>query len=194
MMHSHRRKLVRSPGFTISDNFDPEPLRVEDEARMLAEYWAGVFQKVEPRIPSSPLEDYIVPLPWHTVQMEPEDFEEAVNRATNSTPGPDGISYGHIKCIAAHVGRLMSKICEELMVGSTLPTPLTPSTSTKQEASVVTAMDTRPIVIDNVITKMIPGALAAKLAPVFARLGYSCQYGFVRGRTIPQALMKLEEL
>eukprot|EP00971_Amphidinium_carterae_P211941 4205632-Amphidinium_carterae.2 len=91
----------------------------------------------------------------------------------------------------------MDKVCKGIMTGEALPAPLTDSYSVylnKKEASVVTAIDTRPIVLDNVITKVIPGALAAKLAPVFPRLGHACQYGFVRGRTIPQALVKLEEL
>eukprot|EP00971_Amphidinium_carterae_P337111 6473780-Amphidinium_carterae.1 len=157
MMHSHWRKLVRTPGFTISSSLDSEPLRAEDEAQLLAAYWAGVFQKSESPIPSSPLSDYIVPLPWASIHFEPADFEAAITRAANTTPIPDGISYGHLKGIAAHVGRLMAKVCDGLMSGQTLPSTLTDSYSVylnKREASIVQAVDTRPIVLDNVIPKL----------------------------------------
>eukprot|EP00971_Amphidinium_carterae_P351956 6492357-Amphidinium_carterae.2 len=197
LMHRQWRKLVRTPAFTVSTSIEVEPLRTEDEAKLLACYWAGVFQRNEPNVPLTPLAEYVVTLPWSTIHMEPQDFEEAVRHAANTTPGPDGISYGHLKCIAAPVGRLMAKLCDGLMQGQQLPAPLTDSYTVflnKKEASIVLASDTRPIVLDNVLTKVIPGALTAKLAPLFAKMGHACQYGFVKGRTIPQALIKLEEL
>eukprot|EP00971_Amphidinium_carterae_P340796 6479277-Amphidinium_carterae.1 len=106
MLHSNWRKLARTPSFSIGSTelAAAERHYTSEEAAMLADYWAGVFHQQEPRPPSTPLEDYVVRLPWHEIELTPEDFASAIARAACTTPGPDGISYGHLKGIAQQLG------------------------------------------------------------------------------------------
>eukprot|EP00971_Amphidinium_carterae_P256166 5086097-Amphidinium_carterae.1 len=197
MVYSSWHRIARSPAFTIGSTLIQDQNSEQAEAELLASYWKRVFHKQEPTIPSTPLTSYVVQLPWSKLDLSPEDFEATVLRAATTTPGPDGISYGHLKSIAPYVGRLMHKVVHALMFGCQLPEALCESYSVflnKKDTPVVEPCDTRPIVLDNVLTKIVPGALAYKLAPSFAAVGHSCQHGFVQGRTIPQAMLKLEEL
>eukprot|EP00971_Amphidinium_carterae_P151606 3005461-Amphidinium_carterae.1 len=197
MVHATWRRMVRTPAFTVASTQLRDHHNSQDEAMLLAHYWSMVFNKKEPDIPSTPLTDYVVHLPWHEVALTAEDLEGAVCRAATTTPGPDGISYGHLKPIAQHVGRVMHKVALAIMAGCEMPRTMVDSFSVflnKKDAPVVEPRDTRPIVLDNVLSKIIHGAMASKLAPAFATVGHACQHGFVRGRTIPQAMLKLEEI
>eukprot|EP00971_Amphidinium_carterae_P336129 6472321-Amphidinium_carterae.1 len=64
----------------------------------------------------------------------------------------------------------------------------------KTELPIVTPCQTRPLVLQNCIAKIVPSAINRCLAQAAPQVLHGAQYGFISGRSIPQAACHLEEL
>eukprot|EP00971_Amphidinium_carterae_P296595 5891985-Amphidinium_carterae.1 len=120
LMHSLWKHLGQALAFSIGLE-EEELLSTPDEAQALCEYWRGVFDIVEPPLRDTPLLDHIVALPWASVELDAGTLSQALCATHSTSPGPDGITFGHLKPIAEAVGLSSQSKLDRLCFRIALP-------------------------------------------------------------------------
>eukprot|EP00971_Amphidinium_carterae_P327075 6458241-Amphidinium_carterae.2 len=111
------RRSARHGTFSIGQAASSEITSPAEEASALKTYWAGIFETVEPPLRDSPVSDFIIPLPWAEVELTPESIMSVILHSGNSTPGPDGVSYGHLRKLPHIAAQVVAALADQVMSG-----------------------------------------------------------------------------
>eukprot|EP00971_Amphidinium_carterae_P346165 6487473-Amphidinium_carterae.2 len=83
--------------------------------------WAGVFERPFTRVPHSPSPSahkflaYMALFDWPCgSDIMPQDVESVLQRVASTAPGPDGITYAHLKVMQKEVSLIVWKAMQTL--------------------------------------------------------------------------------
>eukprot|EP00971_Amphidinium_carterae_P136036 2695563-Amphidinium_carterae.1 len=113
MFSAWRQSGIDGP-FSIGHELVPLTSAAE-EASASNSYWSAIFQKEEPLVVSSLVSDFVVPLPWNEVEFTSPAIMRVILHSNNSTPGPDGVAYGHLRKLPHIASQVAASIAEDVM-------------------------------------------------------------------------------
>ena len=203
--------------------------RIRDDtagiAATLKEHWQETFK--HKYIDEAKLEDWLKahvdeenkiqsdPTKW---EIRRHDVQRAIKFSGCSSPGPDGISYGHWKALGTTaVGAIHEALAElsgdnpddilkkaykehgldvphTFNLSHLVCIPKTPHTKTDTGMDVYLPSSTRPLSVVNTVNRLMASSARLRWEPRLAPWISECQRGFVRGRSLLQNVWEMEQV
>ena len=167
------------------------------EVALLNEYWSGVFQTPDEVDTSvwQPLLKRTPSIPWPSVLPSVDAIQEYLLNVPDRAPGPDEITYGHMRPIAGVIADLLLGFIQDLAAGASVPTSLFDSTFIfipKSELAAIPPDGWRPISLGNCFAKAAMALLFRPAIDSMPTWAVPSQHGFCKGRAAEDAVAVVE--